>query len=195
MMQLGKILTWGALAAVAAVATGCGDDTSGAGGGGGSSGTAGDGGASSASSGGPTTGPGSTGSSSADTSSPASSGSTTAPASSGSGGTCGSGDGTPEEVGEAYREYCAIASDLALEVCGGEDEEQACLDLESLIVQASAGCEAEQAAFFACINPIFATVDPESCNCDGDDLACPGIDPDACAAEEAAVEACDACNG
>ncbi len=194
-MHFRKILAWGALAAASAMATGCGDDTTGSGGGGGSSGTVGDGGASNASTGGPTTGPGPSGStSSADTSSPASSGNTTAPASSGSGQNCGTGEGTPGELGTVFREYCAIATELANEACGPTNVEE-CLALEDFFLEVAAGCEAELTASFVCSNALLAAADPASCTCEGEELACPDIDHNACQAETAAAEACDACNG
>jgi len=190
---LGQRLIGGVLLLLGAGLAGCGDDTAGSGGGGGSgTGSAGDGGASSSGATGPTSGPGSTGSIA---SSSASTSNTTVGGSTGSGAPCGTGDGTPDDLSASYRNYCEVATDLAADVCASPPPVQDCLDLESLILQVGAGCEAELSAQLDCISAAVPNVAPDACTCVGNDLECDGLGDSTCAAENAAVEACDECNG
>lgn len=93
-----------------------------------------------------------------------------------------------------FQEYCAIATEIANEACGPTDVED-CLAAQDFFLDLAAGCEAELTASFECSNALLAAVDPASCTCEGEELACPDLDQDACQAETAAAEACDACNG
>lgn len=194
MTGFGKFVFGTMLMTLGATATGCGDDTSsgagGGGGGGAGSTTSAD---SSSAAEGPGAGPGTTSSGAVGSSGANSSGNGGGSSSSG-GGDCGVGTGTPEELRAAYEIYCEVATPLAQDACASEATVQDCIDLGDLVVQGAAGCEAEAVAVFDCGNAILEDIDSAECTCPGNQLDC-GIDANACAAEKAAQQACDACNG